>query len=73
MEAPKLTHIKLQGNHIGPEGLLALTEAYWPNLSKIRLGNSILTKKQIKLETKDVIILQNLSGIWSLLGLVINN
>ena len=56
MRAENLEKIELYMNHIGPDGCLALIEANWPKISKIDLGNYILTKARIKLKMKDVII-----------------
>ena len=56
MRAKNLEKINLYKNHIGPNGCLALIEANWIKISTINLGNYILTKILIKLETKDAII-----------------
>ena len=56
MRAENLENILLSKNHIGPDGCLALIEANWTKISAIGLGNYILTKSIIKLETKDAII-----------------
>ena len=56
MRAENLETIELFKNNIGPDGCLALIEANWPKISTIGLGNYILTKARIKLETKDAII-----------------
>ena len=51
MRSVNLENIKLQRNNIGPNGCLALIEANWTKLSAIDLGNYILTKMGIRLET----------------------
>ena len=56
MRAENLEKINLYKNHIGPNGCLALIEANWTKISTINLGNYILTKTRIKLETKDAVI-----------------
>ena len=56
MRADNLEKIELSMNHIEPDGCLALIEANWTKISAIDLGNYILTKAIIKLETKDALI-----------------
>ena len=56
MRAENLEKIELYINNIGPNGFLALIEANWTKISAIDLGNYILTKPRIKLETKDAFI-----------------
>ena len=56
MRADNLEKIELSMNHIEPDGCLALIEANWTKISTINLGNYILTKTRIKLETKDAVI-----------------
>ena len=56
MRAENLENIELYENNIGPDGCLALINADWTKIFAIDLGNYILTKKRIKLETKDAII-----------------
>ena len=48
MRADNLEKIELVSNDIGPNGCLALVNANWTKLSKIDLGNYILTKMGIK-------------------------
>ena len=56
MRADNLEKIKLYRNNIGPDGCLALLNANWTKISAINLGNYILKKDKIQLETKDPII-----------------
>ena len=63
MRAKKLEHIRFDDNNIGPHGCLALTKANWPRISTIDLRNNIITKKIIKLGTKDAIIWRRRTGI----------
>ena len=56
MRAENLEKIKLPKNNIGPDGCLALVNANWTKISVIDLGNYILTKEGIELETKDALI-----------------
>ena len=56
MRVENLEKIELYQNNIGPNGCLALVNGNWTKISVIDLGNYILTKTGIKLETKDAII-----------------
>ena len=42
---------------------MAITKADWPEISKIDLGNYVLTKEKITLETKDALIYRRRTGI----------
>jgi hypothetical protein len=56
MRAENLQTINFMESNIGADGCLALSKANWSKISSIYLSNNTLTKAEMKLETKVVII-----------------